>query len=321
MNVFMSKSRPQLRAWITHCAAFMLGIAIIITLQSYAADSAPETMLSKLKSGDFEGLRSYLQIKAGDASADQAKASADQAKLVKQLTAIEDDLTSAIQRQSASDKHMSQIDKHLSQIDQQLAKLAQNSPEHEEPAAAPKTGSNTVTAPFTVVDNAGKPIFEITYPGAPHMVSAGDNSKDAKDKKVGGPWIRLIADAQSGGRIQVMGPGGAHSGVDIAIRKEGGSVQVSQTSGGTPLAELSASDKYGALTTYAKSGVATVLLRSTADSGVGNLTLSTADGSTAVEAGVTTKGFGVVKVGPAGNGPAGTLGNGFKVASEIAGKN
>jgi hypothetical protein len=136
---------------------------------------------------------------------------------------------------------------------------------------------------------------------------------DAKEKAVAG----IFAGAD-GGHVTLTGPGSAKTAVHLSVTDTGGKVRVFPAAGGKARAELTAEGDNGAVTVFNSQGTSAVVLES-ASSGSGHVVVLNGSGENAVEAGVMG-GVGIVRAGPAGAGPAGSLGGGLSPASSIQGK-
>ena len=88
-----------------------------------------------------------------------------------------------------------------------------------------------------------------------------------------------------------------------------------ETATSKPRVQLSASDT-GSLDLYGDNGSFTA----TSGKAAPSLQLANASDVPVVEAYITTGGVGAVRVGPAGNGVAGTIGGGMQAASALVGK-
>jgi hypothetical protein len=147
----------------------------------------------------------------------------------------------------------------------------------------------------------------------------------------------LRLDAVGGGTLRIAGPDGKPVVGLLASDKGGGSVVVTAPGGGIPVGGLEGNAKGGTLTLWETSGEPRVDLRAsekadvqlTAKTGMISLTtgevgpgirVSDLNSVPILEAGMTTDGVGIVRTGPGGNGPAGTLGAGLQAASEIMGR-
>ena len=137
---------------------------------------------------------------------------------------------------------------------------------------------------------------------------------DAKEKAVAGVFA-----GADGGHVVLNGPGGAKTAVHLSVTETGGKVRVFPAAGGKARAELIADGENGAIAVFNSQGTSAVVLES-ASSGAGHLVILNDAGENAVEAGVMKGGTGIVRAGPAGSGPAGSLGGGLLPASSIQGK-
>ena len=126
----------------------------------------------------------------------------------------------------------------------------------------------------------------------------------------------LLADEDGGGRVVVTGPDGGMSLVSLGGYPLGGKITLWDAAG-EPRVDLKATDQANIQLT-AKTGTLALTTGEMAPSM--RLSLGAAD-EPVVFVGATTSGVGIVKTGPGGNGPAGTLGAGLQVASQIQGRN
>jgi hypothetical protein len=123
----------------------------------------------------------------------------------------------------------------------------------------------------------------------------------------------------------------------MSSTEQGGSFAVTGPSGGIPIAMMQGSPSGGEMTLWDSAGVPRTHLLADSKgqieltSSSGKLILSTGESAPWLRlsdasdrlmtfVGVATDGTGIVKLGPDGNGVAGTLGSAFKPASEIQGK-
>lgn len=122
-----------------------------------------------------------------------------------------------------------------------------------------------------------------------------------------------------GGNLVLTGPGGGKTAVGLSVTPTGGKVRVYPAGGGTARAELIADGDSGAMSIFNGSGTAALLAES-GKSGSGRLVVLNAAGENAVEVGAIASGIGIVRTGPGGFGPAGSIGGGLTPASSIQGK-
>jgi hypothetical protein len=137
---------------------------------------------------------------------------------------------------------------------------------------------------------------------------------DSKQKAVAGVFA-----GSDGGHVTLTGPTGGKAAVHLSVTSTGGKVRVFPAEGGKARAELIADGDSGVMTVFNAAGTSAVVVES-AGSGSGHLVILNAAGENAVEAGAMKAGIGIVRTGPAGSGPAGSLGSGLSPASSIQGK-
>lgn len=123
----------------------------------------------------------------------------------------------------------------------------------------------------------------------------------------------ILADDE-GGEVHVTGPNGGVSQAMIGGTSRGGLFYLYEPSG-HPRVSLEGM-KAGSVTVQGDAGV----IRMTSGETAPRVELGDSAGTPVVQLGVTTDGAGIVRTGPGGNGPAGTLGSGLKPASSIQGK-
>jgi len=128
----------------------------------------------------------------------------------------------------------------------------------------------------------------------------------------------MLSDA-TGGRMVVADNSTGRSLVALTTSAEGGMVNVYAKTGQDPRAQLVADEKGGIISVINSQGVATVAME-TAQSGSGRFIISNPGGDVMVEAGVAPKGFGMVRAGPGGRGPAGVIDGTVQLASSIQGR-
>lgn len=131
--------------------------------------------------------------------------------------------------------------------------------------------------------------------------------------------VAAVFAGSDGGHVALTGPSGGKTAVQLSVTPTGGKVRVFPAEGGKARAELIADGDSGAMTVFNESGTSAAVVES-GKSGSGHLVILNAAGENAVEAGATNGGMGIVRAGPAGSGPAGSLGGGTSPASSIQGK-
>lgn len=131
--------------------------------------------------------------------------------------------------------------------------------------------------------------------------------------------VAAVFAASDGGHVALTGPLGGKTAVQLSVTPTGGKVRVFPAEGGKARAELIADGESGAMTVFNASGTSAAVVES-GKSGAGHLVILNAAGENAVEAGAMNGGIGIVRTGPAGSGPAGSLGGGVFPASSIQGK-
>ena len=120
----------------------------------------------------------------------------------------------------------------------------------------------------------------------------------------GTPVGGLFSEEEGGGLV-LTGPAGGQSVVDLGVRDSGGSVRVFSVGGSPARAALEADSKTGHLSTYNGEGRPVVTMMSM-PGGSGRIQVLS-NGTTVVEAGVTTDGVGEVRAGPAAPRAVGAL--------------
>ena len=128
----------------------------------------------------------------------------------------------------------------------------------------------------------------------------------------------MLSDA-TGGRVLVADNSTGRSLVALSTSAEGGMVNVYSKTGADPRAQLVADDRGGIVSVINAQGVATAAMETT-QAGSGRLIIANSGGDIMVEAGVAPKGFGMVRAGPGGRGPAGVVGGTVQLASSIQGR-
>jgi hypothetical protein len=131
--------------------------------------------------------------------------------------------------------------------------------------------------------------------------------------------VAALFGGSDGGHVALTGPMGGPSAVQLSVTPSGGKVRVFAAEGGKARAELIAAGEHGAMTIFNSSGTSAAMMESS-QSGSGHLVILNAAGENAVEAGVMSGNVGIVRTGPAGSGPAGSLGGALFPASSIQGK-
>ncbi|HEY4214051.1 MAG TPA: hypothetical protein VGM84_21430 [Steroidobacteraceae bacterium] len=340
-NIPQRRIRPRTLA--THFLAALFGTGIAISFNS-VAEVSPEVMLGKLAPNDFQGLKNYLTFKANDYDGDKARSEEKEGELEKQvdqttqkLAQLTQQVTRAVAQMTRIQNQMaqttsqltrseSQMNQHLAQTDQQLAQLQQR-----DTGSTAKQTSGTFTTPFTVT-NGKRTVLKITSDDKADVLMLGDGEGGAvklthslKDgativaNNAAGKMTVKIRGVDGGGKIQLSTGDGKDLAVNIENVEDGGTVQVYRKSSDLQAAELSAYGGYGAVTTYKKDGLATAVMGSRDTDGSGFIQLSSSTGHPAVDAEITAKGVGIVRVGPGGNGPAGVVGGSPMPASMIQG--
>jgi hypothetical protein len=187
----------------------------------------------------------------------------------------------------------------------------------------------TARAQLNLIDNSAR-------------VDLGTNEKAEKQPGLfigkGDADVALLRlDAAGGGTLRIAGPDGKPVVGLLATEKGGGSVVVTAPGGGIAVGGLEGNAQGGKLTLWETSGEPRVDLRATDKADVqltaktGMISFTTGEVGPGIrisdlnsvpilEAGMTTDGVGIVRTGPGGNGPAGTLGAGLQAASEIMGR-
>jgi hypothetical protein len=188
---------------------------------------------------------------------------------------------------------------------------------------------NAATLPFSIRDAKGKVRFLMDAGGDDNgAVMVIMNSK-------GLPGVGLSA-LEDGGSVEVTDESGArvaslrsllNGGILRVSHQDGRSVEVDggagvkvQGSDDNAHVQLYSDGKSGQVNVYGGSGGHAVAQMRTISSGAGRLTLTNGDGSILLDAGATPSGVGLLKLGPDGNGAAGTIGNNGRAASSLQGK-
>ena len=172
------------------------------------------------------------------------------------------------------------------------------------------TQASTVRAPFVVLDESGKPLFRVDRSpkgsaratvGEPSGARAWMTVTSSQEVQIG------IADSSDQSRfvVNVNGPG------------KGASLKIGTRTGGVFVGH--GEDEIPKVQVINKSGWPVAELWQS-ESQAGRLTLANAGGSRILDAGETTQGVGIIKMGPGGNGAAAVQGNIALPASSIQGK-
>lgn len=164
-----------------------------------------------------------------------------------------------------------------------------------------------------VLENSGKK-------NAVTLGVKNDGTGILKVMNAGGTGVAAITGDANGGRVVVANARTGLNAVALSTSAEGGMVNVYATEGGPPRSNLLADGKSGSVNIMNSSGVAVALLESGSARGAGRLMLANEGGDIVVEAGTLPGGFGIVRTGPAGAGPAGVVGATVRQASSIQGK-
>ncbi len=270
--------------YITHLSAAAFGAALVVSLNSWAIGGDAETMLMQLKSGDYEGMRNYLEIRADDyANRDR------------------------------------RLQERLEDIEKRLTDLSQR---------------KTFTAPFTVLNEKGKPLLQVVAEkdGGVLKMLANDGAitSAAMSAQAAGGTVLVnngagkptagMASLAAGGKFIVTGPDGGNTIASMGVKDNAGQVAI-YIPGGKELVAMSGAGNEGSLKTFSRAGYATAKLLSNGDGGSGYFELASgSDGQILVEAGETKNHAGTLKVGPVSRGPAAVMGSmGMAMASELSG--
>ncbi len=118
-----------------------------------------------------------------------------------------------------------------------------------------------------------------------------------------------------GGSMVLNGPGGGGIAVRLGAAAAGGVLALDEIATGKPRAQLSATT-LGSLDLYGDHGSVTA----TSGEAAPSFQLANSGDIPVVEAYITANGIGAIRVGPGGNGTAGTIGGGMQAASALVGK-
>jgi hypothetical protein len=189
--------------------------------------------------------------------------------------------------------------------------------------------TNTVTAPFTVVDQQGKARFRVGISADQQltMVLYNDKGEAGIGMRTNGVESQIALFAKDGDKLLTLGSHAKGAGLTVAQADGSKFAQIDSNDGlmlsgkdGKALAQVSLTGTEGAIDFYnAASGKSVARLR-TSEAGSGRFTLADADGTITLDAGTTPSGVGLIKLGPDGNGPAATMGNMGLPASKLEGR-
>lgn len=173
--------------------------------------------------------------------------------------------------------------------------------------SADKTGAGTVS------------IFGIGDKVAASLTSAADGGGTLKVLNKDAKAVAAVFAASDGGHVALTGPAGGKTAVGLSVTPTGGKVRVYPVEGGTARAELVAEADSGVVSIFNKSGTSAALLEA-GQSGAGHLVILNAAGENVIEAGALGTGIGIIRAGPGGFGPAGSMGGALTPASSIQGR-
>jgi hypothetical protein len=134
-----------------------------------------------------------------------------------------------------------------------------------------------------------------------------------------GRAVTALTSDNVGGRVLVVDAKSGLNTVTLSTGTEGGLVNVYAPQGGKPHVSMTSYTDGGEINVYNSSGVPTGAI-SSGKAGAGRLVLTDADGLIMVESGMLKGGTGIVRTGPAGDGPAGVVGGTVRPASSIQGR-
>ena len=232
------------------------------------------------------------------------KQKADEVELAEEEDALEKKLE---QRLDAADKRLEQ---RLASIEsaQDEQKAQQDAPPASSTTKVP--GPQTFVAPFTVVDGSGKVLMRVdrSPKGNPRLTvgTSRGGSVQLVASTTGG--LMQLMDDTGTVRVSTFGDYGSGNYPGMTIRTTQGYAFLGGNKDGLPVVQIA---------NLANKPI--VELRGL-ESQSGLLMISHEGGDALVMAGETKTGVGMVQTGPGGNGPAATLGNAGKAASEIIGK-
>jgi hypothetical protein len=342
----------------THATAGLLGMLAVFALQGQAQTDA-ETMLGNLSLDDLRGLRSYLEVKAGDLQQYQIRMQDRLEKLESQVAAMDN----KVRNSNVVRAPFTVMDRNGTTAIFRVDK----SPELGFPLAVVgyengarvdiginANGSQIIMSTDTNEQNI---IFDASYDASymevrdkAHRSIVGTDERGSAsgifvrrpgeekiaasmtlDRKGGGivkafnfhgdPVAALFSDA-SGGRVIVANASNGKTMASVGGNAAGGVVNVFPTVGGHARASLDIDGVGGAVNLFNTEGTE-VRARLTSDGEIGSglLQLGNGNGDIVVNAGTTAgQGVGFVSTGPFDAGVAGVLGDGFSAASSLLGK-
>lgn len=173
--------------------------------------------------------------------------------------------------------------------------------------SADKAGAGTVS------------IFGVGDKIAASLTSAADGGGTLKVLNKEAKAVAALFAAPDGGHVVLTGPAGGKTAVGLSVTPTGGKVRVYPVEGGTARAELVADGDSGALSIFNKSGTSAAVIDA-GQSGAGHLVILNSAGENVIEAGALSTGVGIVRAGPGGFGPAGSMGGALTPASSIQGR-
>ena len=173
--------------------------------------------------------------------------------------------------------------------------------------SADKAGAGTVS------------IFGVGDKVAASLTSAADGGGTLKVLNKEAKAVAALFAAPDGGHVVLTGPAGGKTAVGLSVTPTGGKVRVYPVEGGTARAELVADGDTGVLSIFNKSGTSAAVIDA-GQSGAGHLVILNSAGENVIEAGALSSGTGIVRAGPGGFGPAGSMGGALTPASSIQGR-
>jgi hypothetical protein len=340
----------------THAAAVLFGVLCALSLQG-GAQSDAETMLRQVPIDDMQGLRNYLEIKAGDFQ-QYAKRMQDRIeKLESRIDELESDEGPAVVTAPfvVNDSNGNQIFRvGLSANDGLPRAIVGNPSGANVEFGVGRFGSvvalrnNEFVRSIDITAGDGASYIEIRDKA--HVSVVGTDSRDtgsgvfvrkagtpdvatslALDKQGGGivkafngsgrPVAALFSDAE-GGRLIVANAADGKTMASVAVDAAGGAFNVFPVGGGRSRAALSVDGVGGALSLYDGGGTEIrARLTTNGANGTGLLELGNVKGDIVVSAGATAaNSIGFVSTGPFDGGIAGVMGAGHSAASTIMGK-